>query len=67
MKRKNITISDELADWYEKYAKEGGMTQSSLMAMALLQWREQKEILEKMQSKEWLEMMEMMKKFQEEK
>ena len=34
-KRKNVTISDELAKWYEDRAKEMGTTQSSLMAMAL--------------------------------
>ena len=34
-KRKNVTISDELAGWYEDRAKEMGTTQSALMAMAL--------------------------------
>lgn len=34
-KRKNVTISDELAKWYEERAKEMGTTQSALMAMAL--------------------------------
>ncbi len=33
--RKNITMSDKLAGWYEDKANEMGISQSSLMVMAL--------------------------------
>lgn len=43
-KRKNITISTEISDWYEKKSRETGMTQSSLMAMALSQYIKMEEM-----------------------
>lgn len=33
--RKNITVSPEIAEWYENEAERMGASQSSLMAMAL--------------------------------
>lgn len=33
--RKNVTISKEVAKWYELKAKQTGMSQSSIMALAL--------------------------------
>ena len=41
--RKNITISRELAYWYEKQSKNMGVSQSALMVIALDFYREYKE------------------------
>jgi len=39
--RKNIRMSPEVADWYEKRAKELGVSQSNLMVMALSEYIKQ--------------------------
>ena len=36
--RKNIRMSPEVADWFEKRAKELGVSQSNLMVMALSEY-----------------------------
>ena len=36
--RKNIRMSPEVAEWYEKKAKELGVSQSNLMVMALSEY-----------------------------
>ena len=41
--RKNITISRELASWYEKQSKKMGVSQSALMVIGLDFYREYKE------------------------
>ena len=60
--RKNIRMSQEVADWYEKRAKELGVSQSNLMVMALSEYIKQdktismisnlKEIMEKLENVE---------------
>lgn len=47
-KRKNVTISDEIAQWYEDRAKEMGTAQSALMAMALDYYIKQEKTLNMM-------------------
>lgn len=44
--RKNITLSDELADYFEKKSKETGISQSALMVMAISEYLDQKRALE---------------------
>lgn len=39
--RKNIRMSPEVAEWYEKRAKELGVSQSNLMVMALSEYIKQ--------------------------
>lgn len=39
--RKNIRMSPEVAEWYEKKAKELGVSQSNLMVMALSEYIKQ--------------------------
>jgi hypothetical protein len=43
LKRKNINMSAELAAWYEEEAKKMGIPHSSLMVLALDQYRLQRE------------------------
>lgn len=50
MKRKNIKLSDDLATWYEERAEEIGMSQTSLMALACQQYREQQDAFKFMRS-----------------
>ena len=60
--RKNIRMSQEVAEWYEKRAKELGVSQSNLMVMALSEYIKQdktismisnlKEIMEKLENVE---------------
>lgn len=60
--RKNIRMSPEVAEWYEKKAKELGVSQSNLMVMALSEYIKQdetikmisnlKEIIEKLGNEE---------------
>lgn len=40
-KRKNITMSDEIAKWYEDKAEELGIAQTAVMTIALKQYMEQ--------------------------
>lgn len=39
--RKNIRMSQEVANWYEKKAQELGVSQSNLMVMALSEYIKQ--------------------------
>lgn len=57
--RKNITISDEVAEYFEKKSKETGVSQSALMALAISEYLDQKKALESVSS-----MIEEMKKLQ---
>lgn len=60
--RKNIRMSPEVAKWYEKRAKELGVSQSNLMVMALSEFIKQdktisimsnlKEVIEKLENVE---------------
>jgi len=45
MPRVNITISDELKEYFEDLSKEIGASQSALMAIALKDYIEQKKAL----------------------
>lgn len=44
--RKNITLSDELAEYFEKKSKETGISQSALMVMAISEYLDQKKAME---------------------
>lgn len=46
--RINITLSDELKEWYSEKAGNYGMSVSSLMVMALAQYKEQQETIKAM-------------------
>jgi hypothetical protein len=46
--RKNIRMSPEVADWYEKRAKELGVSQSNLMVMALSEYIKQDKTIKMM-------------------
>jgi len=46
--RKNIQMSPELAKWYEDKSKEIGVSQSSLMTMALDQYIKQEKAMDLM-------------------
>ena len=46
--RKNISISEETAKWYEDKAKEIGTTQSALMSIALVEYIKQDNALKTM-------------------
>jgi len=50
MKRKNIKLSDDLAIWFEERAEQIGMSQTSLMALACQQYREQQEAMQFMRT-----------------
>jgi len=46
--RKNIRMSPEVAKWYEKKAKELGVSQSNLMVMALSEYIKQDKTIKMM-------------------
>jgi len=48
MPRVNITISDELKEYFEDLSKETGASQSALMCIALKEYVEQKKALSNM-------------------
>lgn len=48
MPRVNINISDDLKDYFEKKAKESGASQSSLMAIYLAEYVDQKKAMQSM-------------------
>jgi hypothetical protein len=48
--RVNITMSEDLKNWYNSLAKEMGMPTSSLMCLALAQYREQKQAVSIMEN-----------------
>ena len=57
--RKNIRMSQEVAEWYEVKAKELGVSQSNLMVMALSEYIKQDKTIRMMSSiKEIMEMLE---------
>lgn len=56
--RVNITISDELKEYFEDWNKKTGIPQSSLMALAISEYVDQKKALNSIGS-----MMEQMKQF----
>ena len=50
--RKNIRMSPEVAEWYEKRAKELGVSQSNLMVMALSEYIKQDKTIKMMSNLE---------------
>ena len=50
--RKNIRMSPEVADWYEKKAKELGVSQSNLMIIALAEYVKQEKTIRTMSNLE---------------
>lgn len=40
--RKNITIPDEMAEYFEKKSKSTGVSQASLMVLAIAEYLDQK-------------------------
>lgn len=46
--RKNIRMSKEVAEWYEKKAEEIGVSQSNLMVMALSEYIKQDKTIKMM-------------------
>ena len=46
--RKNIRMSQEVAEWYEKRAEELGVSQSNLMVMALSEYIKQDKTIKMM-------------------
>ena len=48
--RKNIRMSPEVAEWYEKKANYLGVSQSNLMVMALSEYIKQDETIKMMSS-----------------
>ena len=50
--RKNIRMSPEVAEWYEKRAKELGVSQSNLMVMALSEYIKQDKTIRMMSNLE---------------
>jgi len=59
--RKNIRMSPEVAEWYEKKAKELGVSQSNLMVMALSEYIKQDKAIRMMSN-----LQEIMKKLETE-
>ena len=43
--RKNMWMSKSIAQWYEEQSKKTGMSQSSIMVMALSQYIDQQKML----------------------
>ena len=52
--RKNIRMSKKIAEWYEEKAKEMGVSQSNLMAMALADYIRQEKAIDGMEGFEGL-------------
>jgi len=46
--RKNLTMSNEIATWYEEKAKKLGISQSNMMVMALADYIKQEKTLDMM-------------------
>lgn len=46
LRRKNMHMSENIANWYEEKAKEMGVSQSNLMVMALKYYMDQQQALE---------------------
>lgn len=53
-KRKTITMSEEIAQWYEDKSDELGIVQTSLMTIALKQYMEQDKTINAMSNMEQL-------------
>jgi hypothetical protein len=50
--RKNLTMSNEIAAWYEEKAKELGISQSNMMVMALAEYVKQDKTIDVMSNLE---------------
>ena len=46
--RKNLTMSNEIASWYEEKAKKLGISQSNMMVIALADYIKQEKTLDMM-------------------
>ena len=57
LERVTIFISAEMKEWYKIEASKMGLSMSALMATALYQHREQKEMMIKMQTDEFKDML----------
>lgn len=66
--RKQVNVSEGLANWYEEKAAELGVSQSSLMAMALSMYKTQQDALDiSKQIPEWLSKVQEIQAFELEK
>ena len=61
LSRVNIFLNADVKQWYKEQAASMGVSMSALMAMSLYQYKEQKEMLVKMNSQEWSDMLEIAK------
>ena len=61
LSRVNIFLNADVKQWYKEKAATMGVSMSALMAMSLYQYKEQKEMLVKMNSQEWSDMLEIAK------
>ena len=61
LSRVNIFLNADIKQWYKEQAANMGVSMSALMAMSLYQFKEQKEMLVKMNSQEWTDMLEIAK------
>lgn len=61
LSRVNIFLNADIKQWYKEQAANMGVSMSALMAMSLYQFKEQKEMLVKMNSQEWIDMLEIAK------
>lgn len=51
--RVGVIMGTDVRDWFKSRAYDMGVSMSSLMAVALHQYREQQEVLSKMRTDEW--------------
>lgn len=58
--RKNLTMSNEIATWYEEKSKKLGISQSNMMVMALAEYIKQDKTIDMMSNLE-----EMIKKLED--
>lgn len=61
LSRVNIFLNPDVKQWFQDEASNMGVSMSALMAMALYQFKEQKEMILKMNSPEWSDMLELAK------
>ncbi len=54
--RSNIFINADVKEWYREESAKMGVSMSALMAMALYQFKEQKEMILRMESQEFKDM-----------
>lgn len=60
VKRVNIFVNVKVKEWYQKRARDYGMSMSALMSMAMTEWKEQKETMSVMKSKQLTDMVRML-------